>query len=100
MGTNFCIGIAELGGKVYSADIITESKASESFIGNKKKQEDNNIYQMNIDVTNEQSVISVVKEIINKEKKIDNLIFSVSAKAIDHYKSFTETSLKGWQTVV
>jgi len=98
LGTNFCIAIAELGGKVFSADIISESRASESFDSNKIKQEHNNIHQMNIDVKNEKSVINVVKEIIKKEKKIDNLIFSVNAKAIDHYKPFTETSLEGWQS--
>ena len=43
LGTNFCSAISELGGKVFSADIVAESKASKSYSGNKEKQLKKNI---------------------------------------------------------
>ncbi|SVE12188.1 uncharacterized protein METZ01_LOCUS465042, partial [marine metagenome] len=56
--------------------------------------------QMDIDVTNKSSVKEVIQSILDKYKKIDTLIYSVTAKPDDFYTPFTDCSLEGWQSVI
>ena len=95
LGRDFCYHLNKQQGTVISADLkqmsTTASKAE-----NKKSQ--SNIIQVNIDVTNKNSVSRTIEKIIKKFKKIDVLVFSVTSKPHDFYLPYTECSLKGWQS--
>ena len=97
LGRDFCYHLNKQQGTVISADLkkmsTTASKAE-----NKKSQ--SNIFQVNIDVTNKNSVSRTIEKIIKKFKKIDVLVFSVTSKPHDFYLPYTECSLKGWQSVI
>lgn len=97
LGRNFCIGLAESGAKVFSADLLIESQASK---GAAALEENENIIQKEVDVTDAQSVKQLVDDVISERSGIDILIYSVSTKADDFYKAYTECSLEGWQKVI
>ena len=53
-----------------------------------------------MDVTDTDSVSSVITNIVEKYKRIDVLVYSVSAKPDDFYLPYTECSLDGWKKVI
>ena len=97
LGRDFCQKLRSQNAKVISADLPVASKAA-----SKSGFEDTvkDIEQVDIDVTNHDSVIKVVQSILEKYNKIDTLIYSVTAKPNDFYAPFTECSLEGWQSVI
>tara|TARA_X000000950_G_scaffold35639_1_gene38099 strand:+ start:223 stop:1047 length:825 start_codon:yes stop_codon:yes gene_type:complete len=97
LGRDFCYYLNKQNGTIISADLKKNSNAA-SKSTNKKSQ--SNIIQVNIDVTKEKSVSQTIDKIIAKFKKIDVLVFSVTAKPHDFFFPYTECSLKGWQSVI
>jgi NAD(P)-dependent dehydrogenase (short-subunit alcohol dehydrogenase family) len=97
LGRDFCYYLNKQNGIVISADLKKNSIASSK---SKNKKNQSNIIQVNIDVTKEKSVSQIIEKIIKKFKKIDVLVFSVTAKPYDFYLPYTECSLKGWQSVI
>ena len=97
LGRDFCQALRSQNASVISADLPLESQsASKSAFNN----EFSDIEQLDVDVTDENSVSKLVALIMEKYERIDTLIFSVTAKPYDFYAPFTECSLKGWQSVI
>jgi NAD(P)-dependent dehydrogenase (short-subunit alcohol dehydrogenase family) len=93
LGSSFSAAFEEFGAQVYSADLQTSSEQSADL-------KRDNIIQLNVDVTNASSIIKLVEDVKADAKRIDILVYSVTAKPNDFYKPFTECSLEGWQTVL
>ena len=97
LGRDFCQALRSQNASVISADLPTQSQAA-------SKSEFNNefsdIEQVDVDVTDENSVSKMVALILEKYGHIDTLIYSVTAKPHDFYAPFTECSLEGWQSVI
>jgi NAD(P)-dependent dehydrogenase (short-subunit alcohol dehydrogenase family) len=97
LGRSFCQSLSEQGATVISADLTKESKAASASVF---KEELGKIHQLDVDLTNKDSVIKLVSSILKKYGRIDTLIYSVTAKPDDFYLPFTECSLEGWQSVI
>lgn len=97
LGRDFCAGLEKQGAWVHSADLPQASLASK---GAQPIAESPRIFQHEIDVTDPQSVHSVVEAVIAKHGRIDILVFSASSKPKDFYAPYTECSLEGWQSVI
>ena len=97
LGRDFCQALRSQNAIVISADLPTQSQAA-------SKSEFNNefsdIEQVEVDVTDKNSISKMVALIIEKYGHIDSLIYSVTAKPHDFYAPFTECSLEGWQSVI
>lgn len=97
LGRDFCYYLNKQNATVVSADLketsITASKS-------KKKKDQSNINQIDIDVTKERSVSNTIEKILKKYGRIDGLVFSVTAKPDDFYLPYSDCSLKGWQKVI
>ena len=93
LGRDFCQALRSQNASVISADLPTQSQAA-------SKSEFNNefsdIEQVDVDVTDENSISKMVDLILEKYGHIDTLIYSVTAKPHDFYAPFTECSLEGW----
>lgn len=97
LGRDFCRFLKKQNANVVSADLEIESKAASKSDYDSDSAE---IHQVNIDATSKDSVVNVVKQVIDKYGKIDVLIYSVTAKPDDFYAPYTECSLEGWQSVI
>ena len=94
---DFCHYLNKQNAVVISADKDTVSMAAARSTSVKKMD---GVEQINLDVTNANSVAEAVKNIIKKYNRIDVLVYSVSAKPDDFYLPYTECSLEGWQKVI
>jgi NAD(P)-dependent dehydrogenase (short-subunit alcohol dehydrogenase family) len=97
LGRSFCQSLYEQGATVISADLDKESKAASTSVF---KDDLMKIKQLDVDVTNKDSVIELVSSVLKEYGRIDTLIYSVTAKPDDFYLPFTECSLEGWQSVI
>ena len=97
LGRDFCQKLRSQNATVISVDLPVTSKAAKK---SEYKNEFEDIEQLDIDVTSQDSVKETVEKIVTKYKKIDSLIYSVTAKPNDFYAPFTECSLEGWQSVI
>ena len=97
LGRDFCQKLRSQNAKVISADLPIKSEAAYKSDFN---DEFSDIEQIDIDVTNKNSVNKVVGSLLEKYGHIDTLIYSVTAKPNDFYMPFTECSLEGWQSVI
>lgn len=97
LGREFCQKLRLQNAQVISADLPSLSKAASKSNYN---QEFDDIEQMDIDVTSKDSVCLVIESILQRYKRIDTLIYSVTSKPDDFYLPFTECSLDGWQSVI
>jgi NAD(P)-dependent dehydrogenase (short-subunit alcohol dehydrogenase family) len=97
LGRDFCQKLRSQNANVISADLPIASKAASTSDFN---DEFSDIEQIDIDVTNKDSVSKVVKSLLEKYGRIDTLVYSVTAKPNDFYMPFTECSLEGWQSVI
>ncbi len=97
LGRDFCYYLNKQNATVISADLKERSMAA---LKSKNMKSQSNIMQLNIDVTKQRSVSQMVDKIEKKYKRIDVLVFSVTAKPDDFYLPYTECSLKGWQKVI
>jgi len=96
LGRDFCRILSENKAIVVSADLPDLSLAA--------KGDSNEVLdtfdQYDIDVTDRDSVRSVVEKVITKYDRIDSLVYSVTSKPDDFYFPYTECSLEGWKTVI
>jgi len=97
LGRSFCQSLSGQGATVISADLPKASKAAST---SAFKEELEKIDQLDVNVTNKDSVVNLVASILKKYGRIDTLIYSVTAKPDDFYLPFTECSLEGWQSVI
>jgi NAD(P)-dependent dehydrogenase (short-subunit alcohol dehydrogenase family) len=97
LGRSFCQLLEEQNAQVISADLPQESKAASK---SNYHQTQNNIDQLEVDVTKKSSVVKLVSSVLEKYGRVDTLIYSVTAKPHDFYLPFTECSLEGWQSVI
>jgi len=97
LGRDFCHHFKKQNATVISADLNAASKAASKSDYDHTEED---IIQVNIDVTDKSSVSEVVKNIVNEYGRIDVLVFSVTAKPKDFYLSYTKCSLEGWQSVI
>ena len=97
LGRDFCQALRSQNASVISADLPLESQAASKSAFN---DEFSDIDQVDVDVTDKDSVSKMVTLIIEKYGRIDTLIFSVTSKPHDFYAPFTECSLEGWQSVI
>jgi len=97
LGRDFCHSLKEQNATVISADVGTSSVAASR---SDSAKDQTGVEQVDIDVTNSESVSKVVDEIIAKHNRIDALVYSVSTKPDDFYLPYTECSLEGWQKVI
>jgi NAD(P)-dependent dehydrogenase (short-subunit alcohol dehydrogenase family) len=97
LGSRFSMALAECGARVYSADLPQNSYAAQK---DTNPASGKGIEQRDIDVTNPNSVTTMVNNMLLETSRIDVLVYSVTAKPTDFYASFTECSLEGWQMVV
>ena len=93
LGREFCRALREQNAYVISADLPFLSKAAKK---SPLKSYDDDIEQMDVDVTNKDSIDLLVSKIEKKHSKIDTLIYSVTAKPDDFYLSFTSFFLSVW----
>ena len=94
LGRRFCAAMVEFGAKVYAADLPDLSLAARhdtSAVSNE------NVYQLDVDVTDPVSVKNLVDKVVNEAGTIDVLVYSVTTKPKDFYLPFTECSLDGWR---
>jgi len=97
LGCRLCNELIQHGATVYAADLRESSLAAsrdDSLVLEKK------VLQRTVDVADSTSVVNLVDGIIEEAKKIDILVYSVTAKPHDFYKPFTECSLEGWQSLM
>lgn len=87
LGKEFTKSLLAHNAKVISCDIKTLDKSL---------MHDEVDYQV-LDASNEQELLEFKDSIIEKYKKIDVIINSVTAKYDDFYLPFDETSTKGWE---
>lgn len=97
LGRDFSQTLIDENAFVISADLPEESKAVKN---SQLNFVDDRIEQMDVDVTNKNSVHILISKILKKYNRIDTLIYSVTAKPKDFYMPFTECSLEGWQDVI
>jgi NAD(P)-dependent dehydrogenase (short-subunit alcohol dehydrogenase family) len=97
LGREFCQKLRLQNATVISADLPGLSKAADKA---EFTVEFNDIEQVDIDVTDKESVESVINFIVKNYGQIDTLIYSVTSKPDDFYMPFTECSLEGWQSVI
>ena len=97
LGRDFCHILHSQDATVISADLPNESNAVNKSTPVESSDE---IVQFDIDVTDRSSINKIVELVVNKYKRIDTLVYSVTSKPYDFYNSFTECSLEGWQDVI
>ena len=97
LGRDFCQTLRKCNANVISADLPESSKAASK---SKFNDEFNDISQLDVDVTDKQSISNLVSQIVSEYGRIDALVFAVTSKPHDFYEPFTECSLEGWQSVI
>lgn len=97
LGRDFCQKLRSQNADVISADLPAASKAASKAAFNSEFED---IEQMDVDVTNRDSVVALIQSVLDKYGRIDTLVYSVTAKPHDFYAPFTECSLEGWQSVI
>jgi len=97
LGRDFCQKLRLQNAIVISVDLPVASKAASKSV---YKTKFHDIEQIDVDVTSSDSVKFTINHIIEKYKRIDAMIYSVTAKPNDFYAPFTECSLEGWQSVI
>jgi len=90
IGKPVSIGLAQAGAKVYVADI--SKKAAKELV---KKNE--NLDWIELDITNEKSVNSCIKTIVNKHKKIDIWVNCAYPRTIDWGNKFEDIKFESWK---
>ncbi len=98
LGQRFCNVLAEAGAQVFAADLPNMSLAASK---DKEAQEaHDSVINKDVDVTDSDSVTSLVQDVSAETGSIDVLIYAVTAKPKDFCLPYTECSLEGWRKVL
>ena len=92
-------------GKVITKKLVQENVvicADKQFLKKKhyNKNNNKNIYKYYIDVTSEKSVKTFHDNVIKKFKKIDGIVYSVTAKPKDFYFPLENFTFQSWKTLI
>ncbi len=91
------VALVEWGAHVFAADLPEASRAAK-LDGTDISGED--VQQLVVDATSGASVRRMVEEVMITARRIDILVYSVTAKPKDFYKPFPACSLEGWRTIL
>lgn len=97
LGRRFCAALAEFGMQVYSADLPVLSMAAQ---GDSSVVSVENVKQLDVDVSDTESVSDMVEQVVKEAGRIDSLVYSVTAKPKDFYHPFTEVGLDGFHVIL
>ncbi len=97
LGVRIGNALAEAGALVYSADLPALSAAKRKEGGAEARQD---IRQRDVDVTDPESVRTLVDGVVDEAGRLDVLVCSITAKPKDFYVPYTKASLAGWQKVL
>jgi NAD(P)-dependent dehydrogenase (short-subunit alcohol dehydrogenase family) len=100
LGRRLANALSEFGAQVYAADLPDLSLAARSDSTTTPTQPLSKVIQLDVDVTNEESVRTLVSDVTLESSRIDILVYAATSKPKDFYKPFTECGLEGWQTVL
>ncbi len=98
LGRRVAAALDEFGATVFAGDLELVSAAADSdstFTGTP-----DSVAQIVMDVTDGDSVRGAVEEVRVSAGTLDILVYCVTAKTKDSYRSYTESSLEGWKKVV
>lgn len=96
VGRAICSALADLGADVVSADLSDASRAAEGA----RRVADDRIEQRMVDATSPASVDALVETTFGRRRRIDALVYAVTAKPDDFYRPYAECSLEGWQAIL
>ncbi len=97
LGGHFCAALSECGAKVYSADLVAQSRAASGAHDSRHAEHGE---QFTVDVTKPESVSRMTADVLQRAGRIDVLVYCVTARPKDFYGPFTESSLEAWQLVL
>ena len=90
IGKKVSLGLAKAGAKVYIADI--DEKNSKKIVKQDKKMQ-----WISLDITNQDSVIKCIKDIIRKDKKIDIWVNCAYPRTGDWSVKFEDIKYESWK---
>ena len=90
IGKEISIGLAQAGAKVYIADIDDKS-------GKNIEKQNKNLNFIELEITDQKSIKTAIKKIINKDKKIDIWINSAYPRTKDWSTEFEKIKYESWQ---
>lgn len=94
LGKYFCKSLKNYGAKVYSCDLnINESKKKKT---TSKSKEFAKIEKIMVNAANKEELIELRKKIMEKEKSVDILVNTTTAKGEGFYLPFEDVSLECW----
>jgi NAD(P)-dependent dehydrogenase (short-subunit alcohol dehydrogenase family) len=96
LGRRFAAALADAGARTHAADLRHASRAAGS---DPTGANDPRVVQHDVDVTDAASIDACVSE-ITAAARIDTLVYAATAKPVDFYQPFTESSLEGWRTIL
>jgi len=88
LGLSFSETLSRAGGKIYLLDKI------------KRKLPNKNIFFIRCDVDSKKSITRGLQKIINREKKLDVLIYNVYSKPKNYYEKYETYGNKTWEQVL
>ncbi len=98
LGRHFASTLHEFGARVFSGDLPVLSCAAKhdhtSVVSGK------GIEQLDVDVTDQASVSSLLQSMLSVTEHIDVMVLCVTTKPADFFQPFTECSLEGWKKVL
>ncbi|MBE3122265.1 MAG: SDR family oxidoreductase [Thermoplasmata archaeon] len=93
LGKEFCKALLENNATVYCCDSNTDESKEITML---KKNYSEKFEMMNVNATDKNDLLQLKEKILEKEKTIDILINSTSAKSDDFYLPFEDVSLESW----
>ena len=93
LGKQFCKTLLEHNAKVYCCDINTNESMETTAL---KQKYDEKFEIINVNAADKKDLIEFRKNIFVKEKTVDILLNSTSAKSDDFYLPFEDASLESW----
>lgn len=98
LGKRFSQALSQAGATVFSADLPNMSRASASDGTSELLNEA--IIQKEVNVTDPDSIDTLIDSILSESGQIDILIYAATAKPEDFCVPYTECSLEGWKKVL
>jgi NAD(P)-dependent dehydrogenase (short-subunit alcohol dehydrogenase family) len=90
IGKPVCLGLAEAGAKVYIADVDKKS-------GENLAKENGNLKWIHIDITDEKSIETCIKQVVKNDKKIDIWVNCAYPRTGDWSEKFEKIKYESWK---